>query len=178
MNISARPGIGAIRSLLEDWFDRLPLCAQADVRARFQSNDEAQHQSAFFELYWHEMLRCSGYEVEIHPLLSDVKTNPDFLALRCGIPDFYLETTLAMPEGDLSADRRFAELHDTLDRLNSPDYFLEVKFKGSPEGNIRGRLIRARLERWLEGLEYEEITRLYKEKAYDLRGRGRSKGAS
>lgn len=167
MNTSARPGIAAIRDMLERWFERLPPMAKADVRARFRSSDSAQHESAFFELYWHELLCRSGYEVEVHPTVPNAETNPDFLASRNGIALIYVEVTLAMPPGDAAADRRFAELHDTLDRMDSPDYFLHVEYRGSPQGNMRGRLIRERLERWLRDLDHAEITRLYAQQAYD-----------
>src|SRR6266853_1390738 len=99
MNASARPGIDAIRQLLESWFMHLPADAQADIRGRFRSREQAQHESAFFELYWHEVFTRCGYELEIHPVLPDVATNPDFLALRNRVPQFYLEATLAMPLG-------------------------------------------------------------------------------
>jgi len=166
MNSSARPGICAIRELLEHWFEHLPDNAQADIRARFRSRDEVQHQSAWFELFWHELLRCGGYDAEVHPTVANVTTNPDFLPKRDGVSKFYLEATLAMPPGDLAADRRLAELHDTLDRMNSPDYFLEFQYRGSPEGNIRGRALRERLEHWLQQLNFEEISRSYQDQNY------------
>src|SRR5215831_4383307 len=99
MNISVRPGVAAIRELLDRWFERLPVEAQADVRARFRSPDSAQHESAFFELYWHELLRRSGYEVQIHPTVPNAHSNPDFLAFRNGAGSFYVEGTLTMPPG-------------------------------------------------------------------------------
>lgn len=167
MNVSARPGIDAIRELLQLWFARISPDAQADIMGRLRSREEAQHQSAFFELYWHELLSRCGFDVEIHPRLEDVATNPDFLTVRNRLPQFYLEATLAMPPGDLAADRRFAELHDTLDRMNSPDYFLEVEVRGNPQGNIRGRVVRLRLERWLGDLDHAEMSRLYEQRAYD-----------
>jgi len=34
MNASARPGIVAIRALLEEWFEQLPDAAKADIRER------------------------------------------------------------------------------------------------------------------------------------------------
>jgi hypothetical protein len=104
--------------------------------------------AAWLELFWHEVLHRSGYEVEVHPTIANVATNPDFLANRDGA-QFYLEATLAMAPDDPAAERKLAELHDTLDRMDSPDYFLEFQYRGSPEGNIRGRSLRERLERWL-----------------------------
>src|SRR5437016_5883053 len=103
MNTSARPGIVAVRNLLETWFDQLPEAARPDVRGRFRSVDDAQHQSAWYELFWHETLRRSGYNLEIHPRLNGVTTNPDFLAKFCNLPRFYFEATLAMPPGDPGA---------------------------------------------------------------------------
>ncbi len=167
LNTSARPGIQAARDLLETWFEHLPGNAQADVRGRFGSRNEVSHQSAFFELFWHELLRRSGYDVEIHPAIAGVTTNPDFLASRGGVPQFYVEVTLAMPpHADAAADRRLAELHDTLDRMDSPDFYLEMKYRGTPEGNVRGRNLRERLERWLLTLNYDEIAQMYREQEY------------
>ena len=94
-------------------------------------------------------------------------TNPDFLAIRNRLPQFYLEATLAMPPGGPAADHRFAELHDTLDRMCSPDYFLEIEVRGSPTGNIRGRVIRDRLERWLRDLDHAQISHLCEGEAFD-----------
>jgi hypothetical protein len=47
-----------------------------------------------------------------------------------------------------------------------PDFYLEIQYRGSPEGNIRGRALRERLERWLEQLDYDEISRLYQDRNY------------
>jgi hypothetical protein len=127
-----------------------------------------QHNSAFFELFWHEVLRSCAYEVEIHPVLQDVATNPDFLVLRKGVPQFYFEATLAMPPGNLGADRRLADLHDTLDRIDSPDFYLEIQYRGSPEGNIGGRVLRERLERWLQERDFDEICRSYQDGNYEV----------
>ena len=98
--------------------------------------------------------------------MAGVPTNPDFLAKRGGVPQFYVEATLAMPPGDPGADRRFAEFHDALNRLDSPDFFLEVQYRGDPAANIRGRAMRERLERWLRSLNHAEIGRLYEERNY------------
>jgi hypothetical protein len=167
LNSSTRASVCAVREMLEGWYAHLPETAKDDIRGRFRSRDSVQHQSSFFELYWHEFLLCCGYEVEIHPTLSGVKTSPDFLSIRDGTPQFYLEATLAMPPINLAADRRLAALHDTLNRMDSPDYFLSIEYRGSPEGNIRGRLLRKQLEAWLKGLEFEEVSSFYAAQQFD-----------
>src|SRR5438552_10001110 len=115
MNTSARTGIHAIRDLLEYWFQHLSELAKADIRARFRSRDEAQHQGAFYELFWHELLRACNFDLEVHPELTGVATNPDFVTKRDGACQFFVEATLAMPPGDAAGDRRLAEFRDTLD---------------------------------------------------------------
>jgi hypothetical protein len=167
MNSSARPGICAIRALLERWFSHLPAIAQPDVKGRFCSARPADHEGAFFELYWHELLTCSGYTVQIHPTVTHASTNPDFLTLLDKTPQFYLEATIAMPPNDIAADRRFAELHDTLNRMDSPDYFLGIEYRGNPRNNMRGRVIQRRLQRWLCELDRGEVSLLYREQRYD-----------
>ncbi len=167
LNSSARPMAQAIRELLDIWFAHLPTNAKADLKARFRKRDSIQHQGAFFELYWHEFLLCCGYQVEVHPNVDGVTTNPDFLALKNASPCFYLEATLAMPPTDLAADRRLAAFHDTLNRVNSPDYFLTLEYRGSPECNLRGRRLRAQLEDWLRGLNLDEIRNLYENQGFD-----------
>lgn len=166
-NTSARRGIAAIRDMLESWFAHVPPAAQADIRGRFREDDEVQHQSSFFELFWHELLYASGYEIELHPDLPDASTNPDFLARRGGEPQFYFEATLAMPPGDLAAARRIAQLHDTLDRLESPDFFLDFEYRGTPQANLRGAVLRDRLARWLQQLDYNQLSALYEKRDYD-----------
>lgn len=61
LNMSARPGIAAMRHLIDEWFDRLPEASKPDIRARFRLRDEIQHVSAFFELYCHEIPTGDGY---------------------------------------------------------------------------------------------------------------------
>lgn len=167
LNFSARPMAEAIRELFDNWFVHLPTDAMADLRARFRKRDLVQHQSAFFELYLHEFLLCCGYEVEVHPTLDGLTTCPDFLASKSASPCLYLEATLAMPPTDLAADRRLAEFHDSLNRVSSPDYFLDMKYRGSPEGNLKGRQLRGQLEDWLRSLNFEEIRKVYDDGFFD-----------
>src|SRR5262249_52731893 len=79
-NCSGRRSVGALRELLESWFQRYPQTARKDLRARFRSRIDAQHQAAFFELYLHEFLRAMGFEIYVHPeLCENTPTHPDFV---------------------------------------------------------------------------------------------------
>jgi hypothetical protein len=46
---SERPGIIAIRTLLEQWFLEIPEAERQDLQQRFRSPIERQHRSAVFE---------------------------------------------------------------------------------------------------------------------------------
>ncbi len=166
LNESARPGVVAIRLLFEDWFVHLPDSAKPDLRARFRKREEISHQGAFFELFCYELLYRSGYEIEVHPRLPNGKT-PDFLLRRAGVPQCYFEATLAAnSEADQAAEKRVAVVHYTLDRMDSPDYFLEMEYEGAPKDNIDGGALRAALKRWLGTLDFDDVVRLSQDGRY------------
>src|SRR5687768_4090571 len=55
LNRSARPEFAAVRALIEDWFSRYPATHQAALGSRLRSRTPHQFDSAFFELYLHEL---------------------------------------------------------------------------------------------------------------------------
>lgn len=159
LNQSARPGVIALRSLLEEWYARFPADAQADVRARFRSNNDYSHASAFFELYLHELLTKLGYAMMAHPPLRDLTTHPDFLVRRNDGCEFYMEATLAgipnkMQQG---AQARVDQVYDVLDRMDSPDFFIHVDLSGAPATPPPASRLRRDVERWLRTLDVEAI---------------------
>jgi len=170
MNVSARAGIAAVRVLLEGWFAEVPdPRAKKDIRARFRSRTAVDHQGAFWELYLHTLLRRMGYEVQIHPPLSPgMRTQPDFLAAGPAGRTFYVEATQATPpRNDVAAEGRINELYDSLNRMDSPNFFLEVQLRGKTEVNIPGRRLREDLQCWLATLDLEEIEHHYQNRSYE-----------
>ncbi|KXB05054.1 hypothetical protein AKJ49_01460 [candidate division MSBL1 archaeon SCGC-AAA382A03] len=95
LNISARIESQKIRELLEQWFKRYPSEHQDDLRGRFRDKDDRIHIGAFFELYLHELMIRSGYEVEVHPDINGTTNHPDFEVLTDEL-EFYLEATSVM----------------------------------------------------------------------------------
>jgi hypothetical protein len=157
LNSSARPSVCAIRNLLNTWYSRFPSGERHALCNRFRKRQDVPHQSAFLELYWHEFLTQSGYLVDVHPVLSGVNKHPDFLATKPGVPPFYLEARLAMPPLDPASEKRLAAVHDTLNRIDSPNFFLHMESEGNATDNINGNALRARLERWLRTLDPEIV---------------------
>jgi hypothetical protein len=169
MNSSARPGFIAVRGLLETWFEGVPDPHAADIRGRFRSRIAVDHQGAFWELYLHRLLRQMRYEVQIHPdLPANVTSHPDFLARGQAGQLFYVEATQATPpRTDVAAERRINELYDSLNRMHSPNFFLEVQYRGSTEANIPGRQLRANLEEWLASVDVTHVEQSYRNRTYE-----------
>jgi hypothetical protein len=76
LNRSAWPASEAVRNLLESFFGRYPSSESAELKCKFR----AQFESAFFELFLHELLLRLGCEVSYIPISMGQTTKPDFLA--------------------------------------------------------------------------------------------------
>ena len=68
IDASARPPIAWARSSLEIGLVTTRRTPGQSWLRRFRSKDDRQHESAFFELYCHELLIRHGFAVETHPL--------------------------------------------------------------------------------------------------------------
>jgi hypothetical protein len=158
LNRSARPSMERIRKIMEEWFSRYPFVGRNELKSRLCSCDDILHQSAFYELYLHEFLSKLGYRVEVHPGVPNRNTHPEFLIFQAGNPFFYLEATIASgPQEEKNADKRESGVYETIDNMNSPNFFIEVKVHGSPSTPPPGRKWRDILEKWLSELDPDAI---------------------
>jgi hypothetical protein len=161
-NISARPGFVAIRELIEQWYAEYPDAGKTDIRGRLRSGKETDFRSAFFELYLYQLCRCLGFSVAIYPDMSHHarKSHPDFILSRDGEPALYVEATLAQePQSTVAARRRQAELEDAINRVNCPDFWLMLDTSGTATENIPVAKARNKIQRWLESLNVEQVTK-------------------
>lgn len=160
----AGPFWDQVRNLVEDWFSRLCSDAQADVRGRLRSRDDRQSKGAFFELYLHECLLRMGYAVTCHPQVDGTSRRPDFLAEKDG-GAVYVEARSASPSDiAVGADARVNTLYESLDKLNSPDFYLWIDVDRQGGDLLRARPLRSALKEWLTDLDPD---------AYGDRGTGR-----
>lgn len=159
-----------VRGLIEDWFSRFCPDAQADVRGRLQSKDDRQSKGAFFELYLHECLLRMGYTVTCHPELEGTSRRPDFLAEKGG-RSIYVEARSAS-SSDVAAGKaaRVNALYESLDKLDSPNFFLWIDVVKQGEAPLRARPLRGRLETWLAELDPDEHTLEAWKRRVDLPG--------
>jgi hypothetical protein len=95
LNSSARAPMTAARKVFEQWFDSYPESGRSDLRARFRSPIDGQHQSAFWELYLHEVFSRLGFTLEPHPDIDGSRNHPDFLVKEGDVRRFYLEGVVA-----------------------------------------------------------------------------------
>jgi len=145
---SDRPAIIAIRALLESWFAEVPPAAQLDLQQRFRSPIERHHRFAQFELYLHHYLLRCGYQIELHPKVAGVTTHPNFLVSWDGNPHFYYEAIAVGNSAKEEAEiNRINQVYDSLNRLNSPDFYLAIRVDGAPLTPPAGGKLRADLER-------------------------------
>ncbi|WP_160138679.1 hypothetical protein [Chryseobacterium sp. c4a] len=136
-NDSARPEIGNMRVLLEQWFARYPKEEKQDLKSRFQ----AAFNPAFYELYIYILFQQMGYTLSIHPELPDVKKCPDYLATK-GEEKIYIEVKYIMmlTQNEQSLQRRENAVLDAINKVNASNFLLKLNsivFKESsqPSGN-------------------------------------------
>ncbi|MCK4224566.1 MAG: hypothetical protein KAX39_05255 [candidate division Zixibacteria bacterium] len=162
LNRSARPEFERIRNLLEQWFKHILVKVQPELRSRFRQKDDRQHLSAFFELYLYELLFRLRFDIEFHPKIKGKKTHPDFMVSKGGEQLFYLEATLTtLSDTEVATKAREKQVYDTLNTMESPNFFIYLKIHGTPGTAPPGRRIRSFLERKLAQLDPNKITRLF-----------------
>jgi hypothetical protein len=149
----------AVRTLLEEWFERYPDSHRAELRDAYRSPLAGRHFGAWWELYLHELFLRLGYEIEVHPALSGTERCPDF-RLRNGSRSLLVEaaavfsgiSTKGEPSGDAPEWMTAA-----VESLRSPDFFVgydEVIAEGREQ--LRRTQITGPLQEWLDGLDPDE----------------------
>lgn len=157
-NRSAWPASARIRDTLETWFTHYPDKCKAELKARLQS----EFDSAFHELFLHELLLRIGCEVSVHPSAGNhSKTHPDFLAKFPSGAEVFVEAVLSEGESDEEKSRHalLNTLYDEINKIKSPDFFLGIVSIDNPEGiQPSGRKIRIFLNQKLKSLNPDQIS--------------------
>lgn len=164
-NRSARPEIAKVREVLEAWFSRYPLKGKREFRQRFRSRNDWQHRSAFFELFLHELMLLLSCSVRVHPGRGQRESRkPDFRAETLNGNRFYVEAVVANEESraEMAARARMNRMYDALGRMQSPDFFLYMKIKGSSRTSPPAARIRSSLVGHLRDLDLGEIAKLWR----------------
>lgn len=119
----------ALRDMLERWFRSYPKDHREQLRKRIRSLPE--HESATFELCFHEILTRLGYWMIPHPPLVSVEGHPDFLCCIQGVPSLYIELYQRWgPDSWQEEQRELDQLAQHVNRVfGCGDFFIQFRFK-------------------------------------------------
>ncbi|MGO9119175.1 MAG: hypothetical protein ACLQPD_16405 [Desulfomonilaceae bacterium] len=147
-----------IRGVLQDWFSRYPTSEKKRFLSRFCTDDDISFLSSFFELYLHELLLRLNYTVELETLSSSGK-RPDFLVRSADGNEFFMEAVLAtgMSDEEIAAEKRKNIVYGSLEKIESPDFFICMNISGNPTEPPSGKKLRKKISLWLESLNYEDL---------------------
>lgn len=164
LNTTAREELVMIRNTYEEWFSRYPdKSSKTDISARFRSNNDLVHASAFFELMLHELLLKLNLIPEIHPdLLSSCSKHPDFFIKTERGNDFYLEavTVSNLSNIEAAANACTNPVYDLINTIES-SYFLQLSIEGQPQTQPSGQKIKEFVGKKLAELDYEQLCQAY-----------------
>jgi hypothetical protein len=164
LNRSGRPAVQRIRDLMDQWYLHYPLEHRPDLRGRFRSTDNANHRSAFYELFLHELLRRLGCRVQIHPPIAGIERHPDFLVeSETHHARFYLEAVVVTEESEeeMAAQSRMNTVYDAINRLDSPDFYVGMSVFGSPATPPPARRIRDFITEHFGQTTHDEIAGVF-----------------
>lgn len=171
LNRSNRPAFVFAREMIEDWFTRYPCREQPQLAARFRDkNSPHSFNSAFFELFLHEFFTRGGCGIEVHPESNSSSKRPDFLIKTPGGQGFYLEAVLVtgLSNDERASQARMDALYNALNLVICPDYFIFVHHDGFDTITpIPVSKVTKEVQRWIDGLDYEQIMRLQRSDSFD-----------
>jgi len=159
LNRSARPIFQYIREVLEGWFHDYK--TSSDKRhhlwTEFRSNRDAEHLSAFFELYLYHLFKKQGFEIEVEPEWEQGR--PDFLLTSSEGKRILLEATGIYPERWFGSANKLEQMviDDLNEHLTSPDFFLHIKIAQAPDNTPPYAQIRRYLQEQLGQLDYDQV---------------------
>jgi hypothetical protein len=149
-----------LRSLVNTWAANVPPTARRKIVGMLRSGTDGQFEAGFFELYLHETLIRSGYDVQIEPTLAHTDRRPDFLASRAG-ERLYVEcTTISANRTTLAKGKRFAPLQAALNRLTAPGVVLRIELLEEGDNVLPEGRLRDRIAKWLATLEVDSLPEL------------------
>jgi len=127
--------------------------------------------SELFELIIHEMLRRSGFGIEIHPdLPDDMEKKPDFLVTDTDGNSSFIECVLATgkSEAEISADNLVHSIYQKLDeRLRTPLYYWSVRVLSQAPQTPKAGTILYEVAGWMMSLDRAEVVAKFDECGFE-----------
>lgn len=125
-----------VRERMNDWFSHYPISHRGQLKSDFKS----QFDSAYFELFIHELFMKLGFIMEPHVSLPLTTKMPDFLGIKKGL-EVLIEAKVAtdMSEKDMILKERSHLLFDAINEIECKDFWLSIdwlEFKTSRNPKI------------------------------------------
>lgn len=163
LNRSARPASHNMRTTLSKWFEDYPDDAKKDLRARFRKADH-NHESAFFELFLHQLVQSLGLAPAVHPRPGAGRGRPDFLITGQRGDVCYVEANVAGLTGRYAADPLEDEILDAIDSL-AAEKPTRIALRATTNGKLRqsvsSRGIKKKVRRWVDEIDPASIGPLH-----------------
>lgn len=141
-----------VRDLIEAWIANVPAARRADLIGRLRSTDNANHVGAYWQLHLHETYRRSGFTVTTHPEVPAGARQPDFLVAR-NAESYYVEAKCLISKGgDAGASSRKRRLYEALDKIDCPNFFLQIDVDSVGSADLPTKALRRKLEAWVSVL--------------------------
>lgn len=157
--------MSGVRNILNEWFDSYPSSEKIELKRRFKK----EFDSAFYELFLHELFLKQGFKLQVHPMLPDTTKRPDFLVSK-GDFEFYLEAKVAtdISNEEQSKKNKCNTVYDGLNKINSPNFWLmpeeEIIFKSNRQPSLKKAI--KDIEKQLELFDVDEVTSAFESSNY------------
>ncbi len=175
----AGPFWDEVRSVLDDWFSRLPEESRPGLGGMLRSGGHG-FWSAYWELLLHEVFLGVVDAIEVDPVVLGDKT-PDFRVTIDG-QTFLVEATVLMePQQDQVLEARSAPVLDALKQLETGDFWVDISsIEPHPEEQASGKRLRQEIQDWLDRLDPDivkpeqsnhglpGITRVFKDRGWKI----------
>jgi hypothetical protein len=156
---TGKPSFLRVRKLIEAWLAEFPKHHRQELTCRLRSRADHHFDGAFFELYLHTLFRGLGFSVRVHPRAGSRGKHPDFQLTGTGRRSLLLEAASVSERSDAARaeDARLRTVYDVLNRVNCPDYFLNVRHYGHLTSPVPGDQLRHILRQFLNSLDYQTV---------------------
>ncbi|MEV7032574.1 hypothetical protein AB0N99_20450 [Streptomyces sp. NPDC093272] len=161
----AGPFWDQVRDVINEWWSHFPPDGQPGLRSRLRDrNSDANVFSALWELYVHEMLRGSGWTMEIEPQIGTEGKCPDFLVTSEN-EQFIVEAIWTAEDlGTTGSSSLPPQVADAIDLVPSPNFYVAYKVDSVGSTTPQQKRLKYELTRWLASLDPDQVTAEYEQK--------------
>lgn len=153
LDSSARSEASEARETIESWVAEYPKDGLLRWLGDFRSADNAQHISAFFELFLVRFFQANGWKIAaVEPEIDGVKGKPDFLIEDQDGLRIVVEAIVPNDKADSERgkEKLIADIKDAINAVRIPDHYLMLEAIEAPTEAINKVNLISALKVWIE----------------------------